>query len=82
VRASGCLEQRLELALRLLRDVLERSKRARSEQRVAATPQDGSRLAARITEVPQQRGLSHPGLAADELKPATRAPDHRGECLV
>ena len=66
VGTSGGVDDLLELALRLFRDILQRAERARCEQGVAGAPQHSRGVSPLAAEVAQERGLARPGLATDE----------------
>ena len=74
VQDSGVIgavgEGESQLASGLRSDVMQRSKRAGCEQRVARAPQDADRSTLLPSKVPEQRGLANAGFSADEHQPA------------
>ena len=80
--ARGFLFQQLEqAALRLLRDVVERSERARCQQRIARPPEDARFRLMRIGEALDERGLPDPGLAANKRETTVAGGDGAEQTL-
>ena len=84
VRLHVHVDGLVELASGLRRDVDERAQRPRREERVACAPQHPPRCGLTVTEGAQERGLAHPGLAADQHEPPSgscrRARERFCEC--
>jgi hypothetical protein len=66
----------LELAAGALGYRKQRPEGTRSEERIAAAPEDPRRLAAFLAEPPEERSLPHPGLTPDEHHVSPRAAMH------
>jgi hypothetical protein len=81
-RPRAALKRSGELAARELRDIEQRSERARREKRVATTPQDTCRAVRRFTKPSQQHRLPDPRLATDEDEAAARAIPHYPQALL
>lgn len=72
MRSRGALHELLELAVRRLGDVEERSERTGRKQRVTDAPQQ-SHVAVAGAEASKKRGLSDAGLSSDEQNAPARA---------